>query len=206
MMYALTKRCMDICLTVPSLIVLFPGLLLIAVAVRTSIGKTIFFRQTRPGLNGMPFTCYKFRTMTEDCDEKGKLLPDERRLTKLGIFLRSTSIDELPELFNVIKGDMSIVGPRPLLMQYLDRYSPEQGRRHEVKPGLTGWAQVNGRNAISWEEKLKLDVWYVDNQNFWVDIKIIGMTVLKVLKRDGISQEGMATMEEFFGHAKALRK
>jgi sugar transferase EpsL len=151
----------------------------------------------RPGKDGKPFTIYKFRTMTDERDEAGKLRPDGKRLIGLGRFLRKTSMDELPELFNVIKGDMSIVGPRPLLMQYLDRYTPEQARRHEVKPGITGWAQVNGRNAISWEDKFKLDVWYVDHVSLWLDLKIIAMTVLKVLKREGISQEGEATAEEF---------
>jgi lipopolysaccharide/colanic/teichoic acid biosynthesis glycosyltransferase len=162
------------------------------------MGKPIFFKQLRPGLNGKPFEIYKFRTMTERNDENGMLMNDKERLTRIGRFLRSTSLDELPELINVLKGNMSIVGPRPLLMQYLDRYTPEQARRHEIKPGITGWAQVNGRNAITWEDKFKLDVWYVDNQSLWLDLKIIGMTVLKVLKREGISQEGQATMSEFY--------
>ena len=146
---------------------------------------------------GKPFTIYKFLTMTNERDEEGNLLSDGERLTPLGRFLRKTSMDELPELFNVIKGNMSIVGPRPLLMQYLDRYTPEQARRHEVKPGITGWAQVNGRNAITWEEKFKLDVWYVDNWSLWLDVKIIGMTIWKILKREGISQPGHATAQEF---------
>ncbi len=161
------------------------------------IGAPVLFRQARPGLRGRPFTIYKFRTMTDKRGERGELLPDGERLTRLGRFLRKTSLDELPELFNVLKGDMSIVGPRPLLMQYLDLYTPEQARRHEVKPGITGWAQVNGRNAISWEDKFKLDVWYVDHQSFWLDLTIIFMTVWKILKREGISQPGQATMEEF---------
>jgi sugar transferase EpsL len=169
----------------------------ISLLILFSMGKPIFFRQLRPGLNGKPFEIYKFRTMTDRRDKNGALLPDSERLTGIGGFLRSSSLDELPELINVLKGDMSIVGPRPLLMQYLDRYTPEQARRHEVKPGITGWAQVNGRNAITWEDKFKLDVWYVDNQSLWLDLKIIGMTVLKVLRREGISQPGQATAEEF---------
>lgn len=174
-------------------------MLILAVLVRLKIGSPVLFRQVRPGLRGKPFSIYKFRTMTDERDEDGCLLPDFERLTELGRFLRKTSIDELPELFNVIKGNMSIVGPRPLLMQYLDRYTPEQARRHEVKPGITGWAQVNGRNAISWEDKFKLDVWYVDNWSLWLDVKIIGMTIMSVLKREGISQEGEATAAEFMG-------
>jgi sugar transferase EpsL len=191
------KRCFDVFLTISGLVVLSPVLTGIALAVRMSIGTPILFRQTRPGIHGEPFTCYKFRTMSDERDENGVLLPDEKRLTKLGRFLRSTSLDELPELFNVLKGDMCIVGPRPLLMQYLERYTSEQARRHEVKPGLTGWAQVNGRNAITWEEKFKLDVWYVDHRSLWLDVKIIGMTILKVIRREGISEEGKATMTEF---------
>ena len=179
-------------------------MLIIAVWVRIRIGTPVLFRQARPGLHGGPFVIYKFRTMTDERDGAGKLRPDGKRLTGLGRFLRKTSLDELPELFNVIKGDMSIVGPRPLLMQYLDRYTPEQMRRHEVKPGITGWAQVNGRNAISWEEKFKLDVWYVDNWSRWLDVKIIGMTVWKILKGEGINQLGQATMEGF-REWKALR-
>lgn len=160
------------------------------------------FRQQRPGLGGRPFWLLKFRTMTDACDACGNLLPDAARLTSFGLFLRATSLDELPELFNVLKGDMSLVGPRPLLMQYLERYTPEQARRHEVRPGITGWAQVNGRNAITWEEKFRLDVWYVDNWSLWLDIKIIAMTIWKILKREGISQPGEATMEEFIGNLK----
>ena len=171
--------------------------------------KQVLFRQMRPGKDGRAFGIVKFCTMNNCCDEDGCLLPDAARLTRLGKLLRKTSLDELPELFNIIKGDMSIVGPRPLLMQYLDRYTPEQARRHDVKPGLTGWAQVNGRNALSWEEKFALDVWYVDHWSLRLDLKIIGMTVLKVLKREGISAEGHATAEEFMGSrkgAKAQRK
>jgi len=163
------------------------------------MGQPVFFRQIRPGLNGKPFGLLKFRSMTEDRDEKGCLLADERRLTRLGRFLRSSSLDELPELFNVLKGDMSLVGPRPLLMQYIDRYTPEQARRHEVKPGITGWAQVNGRNAVIWEDKFKLDVWYVDNISLTLDLKILAMSIWKIFKREGISQPGQATMEEFKG-------
>ena len=164
------------------------------------MGRPIFFRQKRPGLNGQPFSMYKFRTMTNERNENGGLLPDKKRLTALGKLLRSTSLDELPELFNVIMGDMSLVGPRPLLTQYLSRYTHEQAKRHEVKPGITGWAQVNGRNAISWEEKFQLDVWYVNNHSIMLDLKIIAMTINKVLKREGIRQPGHETAEEFRGN------
>jgi sugar transferase EpsL len=193
------KRLFDLMIAVPSVGILLPLLVLIGILVRLKIGSPVFFRQKRPGINGKPFTIYKFRTMTNERDGDGNLLLDGDRLTPLGRFLRKTSMDELPEFFNVINGDMSIVGPRPLLMQYLDRYTPEQARRHEVKPGITGWAQVNGRNAISWEDKFRLDVWYVDNWSVWLDMKVIAMTVLKVLKREGISQKGHATAEEFKG-------
>ena len=171
----------------------------LAAAIRCKLGVPVLFRQQRPGLGGRPFWLLKFRTMTDACDACGNLLPDAARLTSFGLFLRATSLDELPELFNVLKGDMSLVGPRPLLMQYLERYTPEQARRHEVRPGITGWAQVNGRNAITWEEKFRLDVWYVDNWSLWLDIKIIAMTIWKILKREGISQPGEATMTEFMG-------
>ncbi len=167
--------------------------------VRIKLGTPIFFRQLRPGRHSKPFTMVKFRTMTDACDASGVLLPDAERLTTFGKFLRSTSLDELPELWNVVKGEMSLVGPRPLLMQYLDRYTPEQARRHAVRPGVTGWAQVNGRNAISWEQKFALDVWYVDNLSFWLDLKILWLTVRKVLRSEGVSQAGQATMEEFRG-------
>jgi len=193
------KRLFDLVLTVPALVLFSPVLVVLALLVRLKLGSPILFRQIRPGLNEKPFNMLKFRTMTNARDKDGNLLPDEQRLTRFGRFLRSTSLDELPEVLNVLKGDMSLVGPRPLLMQYLQRYSPEQARRHEVKPGLTGWAQVNGRNAITWEEKFKLDVWYVDNWSLWLDIKIIAMTIWKILKREGISQPGQATMEEFKG-------
>jgi len=181
------------------MIVLSPLFFIVAILVKMNLGSPIIYIQQRPGKGGVPFMLYKFRTMKENKDNNGDLLPDDKRLTRLGKIFRSCSIDELPELWNVIKGDMSIVGPRPLLTQYLSRYTPEQARRHELRPGVTGWAQINGRNAISWEEKFKLDVWYVDNQSFWLDIKIIWLTIWKILKRDGISQEGQATMKEFLG-------
>lgn len=195
------KRSVDLLLAVPAFIVLSPLLIAVAAAIYLTMGRPVFFRQTRPGLNGKPFQLIKFCTMTNGCDADGCLLPDCERLTRLGRWLRSTSLDELPELFNIIKGDMSIVGPRPLLMQYLDRYTPAQARRHEVKPGLTGWAQIHGRNDISWEDKFNMDVWYVDHQSLWLDINIILITVGKVLKREGISQAGEATAAEFMGHA-----
>lgn len=201
------KRLFDLALSIPALFSLTPLMLIIGFFVRMRIGTPVLFKQGRPGLHGKPFTIYKFRTMTDKRDKDWNLLLDGDRLTRLGRFLRKTSLDELPELFNVIKGDMTIVGPRPLLMQYLGRYTPEQARRHEVKPGVTGWAQVNGRNAITWEDKFKLDVWYVDNQSLWLDLKIIGLTVWKILKREGINQPGHATMEEYLGtHAKAQRR
>jgi sugar transferase EpsL len=193
------KRILDLALTVPALIVLSPLLALIALLVRVLHGSPVLFRQQRPGLHGKPFTMYKFRTMTDARDAEGNLLSDAERLTRFGRFLRSTSLDELPELFNVVKGEMSLVGPRPLLMEYLDRYTPEQMRRHEVCPGVTGWAQVNGRNALSWEQKFALDVWYIDHVSLWLDIRIIALTVWKILRREGISQQGQATMEEFVG-------
>ncbi|MBM4333363.1 MAG: sugar transferase [Deltaproteobacteria bacterium] len=193
------KRMFDIILTTLAVIVFSPLLFLIAILVQSKLGTPLFFRQQRPGLNGKPFICYKFRTMTDVRNSDGKLLPDAERLTSIGRFLRSTSLDELPELFNVMKGDMSVVGPRPLLMRYLARYTPEQMRRHEVKPGITGWAQVNGRNALTREEKFKLDVWYLDNRSFWLDLKIIALTIWKILKREGITQPGHATAQEFMG-------
>ncbi len=191
------KRVFDLGATLIAIIFLSPLLAVLALMGRVILGKPVFFRQQRPGLHGQPFIIYKFRTMTEARNANGDLLPDGERLTRFGKFLRSTSLDELPELFNVLKGDMSLVGPRPLLMQYLDRYTPEQARRHEVKPGLTGWSQVNGRNAISWEEKFKLDVWYVDNWSIWLDIKIILITVWMIIRREGINQPGQPTMGEF---------
>ncbi len=193
------KRLFDLLVTLPALLVLAPFLLLLALLIRIRLGAPILFRQQRPGLRGRPFTLYKFRTMTGARDAQGHLLPDAERLTAFGRFLRNFSLDELPGLFNVLKGDMSLVGPRPLLMQYLDRYTPEQARRHEVRPGITGWAQVNGRNALTWEEKFVLDVWYVDHPSLWLDVKILARTAWQVLKREGISQSGHATMPEFVG-------
>jgi sugar transferase EpsL len=193
------KHIFDLVIALLALIVLSPVMGLIALLVWVKFGSPVLFCQQRPGLYGEPFTIYKFRSMIDACDEDGNLLPDARRLNGLGRFLRGTSLDELPELFNVLKGDMSLVGPRPLMMQYLERYTPEQMRRHEVKPGVTGWAQVNGRNAITWEQKFALDVWYVDHWSLWLDLKIIALTVWKVLAREGISQPGQATMEEFMG-------
>jgi lipopolysaccharide/colanic/teichoic acid biosynthesis glycosyltransferase len=178
---------------------LLPVMVLIILLVRLKIGSPVFFKQARPGLNGEIFNMYKFRTMTVECDKNGVLLSDKDRLTKFGKFLRSTSLDELPGLWCVLKGDMSLVGPRPLLVEYLSLYSEKQSRRHEVRPGITGWAQVNGRNAISWDEKFELDVWYVDNQSFWLDIKILWLTVKKVIMRDGISQNNHVTMDKFKG-------
>jgi len=193
------KRLFDLALTLPGLVVLSPLLAFIALMVRAKLGSPVLFRQVRPGLGGRPFTIYKFRTMTDARGSDGKLLPDGERLTRFGRFLRSASLDELPELFNVLKGDMSLVGPRPLLMEYLDRYTPEQARRHEVKPGITGWAQVNGRNALGWEQKFAMDVWYVDHRSLRLDAKIILRTIGKVLARDGISAAGEATMPRFTG-------
>lgn len=199
----LSKRLFDVLLTSLGLIVLSPLLLLVALLVWVTLGTPILFKQQRPGYGGKPFTIYKFRTMTEERDAQGRLLSDAERLTPLGRFLRATSLDELPELVNVLRGEMSLVGPRPLLMQYLERYSPEQARRHEVLPGITGWAQVNGRNALTWEDKFRLDVWYVDHWSFWLDVKILLLTLIKVLRREGISQSGQATAEEFMGNPPA---
>ncbi|MDY0093673.1 MAG: sugar transferase [Candidatus Vecturithrix sp.] len=193
------KRFFDFIVSAAAVVGLSPVLLILATVVRWTLGAPVLFRQQRPGLRGRPFMLLKFRTMTNARGHDGALLPDAARLTRFGRFLRATSLDELPELLNVLKGDMSLVGPRPLLMKYLERYSPKQARRHEVRPGITGWAQVNGRNAITWEEKFKLDVWYVDNQSFWLDIKIVFLTILKIFKREGINQAGQATMEEFMG-------
>ena len=194
-----TKRVFDLCLTIPGLLLISPILLLISLFVRLYHGTPILFRQVRPGFLGKPFTVYKFRTMTSTCDAQGNLLPDAQRLTPLGRFLRAASLDELPELFNVLRGEMSLVGPRPLLTQYLPRYSAEQARRHNVLPGITGWAQVNGRNALTWEDKFRLDVWYVDNWSIRLDIRVLLLTFGKVLRREGISQPGHATAEEFMG-------
>jgi sugar transferase EpsL len=193
------KRLFDLVLTIPGLILISPLLLVVAVLVRILHGKPVIFRQTRPGYAGKPFGILKFRTMTEAHDSQGNLLPDTQRLTRLGCTLRATSIDELPELLNILRGEMSLVGPRPLLMQYLERYSPEQARRQHVLPGITGWAQINGRNALTWEDKFRLDVWYVDHWSLGLDIKILLLTIWKVLRREGISQPGHATAEEFVG-------
>ncbi|MGB4952628.1 MAG: sugar transferase [Rhizobiaceae bacterium] len=190
----------DLAIAVPVVVLAAPFVLALAVLVRLKLGSPVLFRQQRPGLNGRPFTIYKFRTMTDRRDAAGNLLPDGERLTVFGKFLRSTSLDELPELWNVLRGEMSLVGPRPLLMHYLDLYTPEQMRRHEVRPGITGWAQVNGRNALSWEEKFARDVWYVDHLSFWLDIKIIFLTFLKIVKREDINQPGEATMKFFEGN------
>ncbi|MEN9936960.1 MAG: hypothetical protein RLZZ387_3539 [Chloroflexota bacterium] len=197
------KRALDLALTILALVVFAPVLLVVALLVRVKLGAPVLFRQQRPGLNGAPFTMYKFRTMTDARDEQGGLLPDDQRLTAFGRLLRSTSVDELPELVNVLKGEMSLVGPRPLLMRYMERYSLEQKRRHEVRPGITGWAQVKGRNAIGWAEKFNLDVEYVDSCSLWLDLRIIALTVLKVFTREGISQAGHATMDEFWGNSRS---
>jgi lipopolysaccharide/colanic/teichoic acid biosynthesis glycosyltransferase len=193
------KRLFDLALAVPALTVLLPVLVMVVLLVRLKLGRPTFFHQQRPGLQGHPFLLLKFRTMTDACDPLGNLLPDAERLTPFGRFLRSTSLDELPELLNVLKGEMSLVGPRPLLMHYLPLYTPEQMRRHDSKPGLTGWAQVNGRNALTWEQKFALDVWYVDHQSLWLDLKIIALTVWKIGKREGINQPDHATAHEFRG-------
>ncbi|MGX1982298.1 sugar transferase EpsL [Thermolongibacillus altinsuensis] len=199
------KRLFDFICALLGIIILSPIILVTAVLVRIKLGSPVIFKQQRPGLHGKPFYLYKFRTMTDERDENGELLPDHMRLTPFGQFLRKFSLDELPQLFNVLKGDLSLVGPRPLLMEYLELYTPEQARRHEVKPGITGWAQVNGRNAISWEEKFKLDVWYVDNRSFWLDLKILFLTVIKVFKSEGINQAGHVTMEKFTGTKNAQK-
>lgn len=193
------KRTFDFLLVLLGLVLISPVLLILMWLVKVKLGSPVLFCQTRPGMGSIPFMMYKFRSMTDERDSSGSLLPDKDRLTNFGKFLRASSLDELPGLLNVLKGDMSLVGPRPLLMEYLPLYSEEQARRHEVRPGITGWAQVNGRNAISWEDKFRLDVWYVDNQSFWLDLKILWMTVLKVLRRADISHDGHATMEKFCG-------
>lgn len=195
------KRLFDILASVFGLLLLSPLIAIVAFQVRRKLGSPVFFRQIRPGMRGAPFPMIKFRTMKNSVDKQGNPLPDADRMTPFGQFLRSTSLDELPELWNVLKGDMSLVGPRPLLMEYIPLYSKEQYRRHEARPGVTGWAQVNGRNAISWEDKFKLDVWYVDNRSFWLDLKILFLTVKKVLVRDGISGRGEATMSKFTGNS-----
>ncbi|WP_297125707.1 sugar transferase [uncultured Eubacterium sp.] len=199
MIYKYIKRILDIISSLLAIIILSPLLAVTAVLVKTKLGSPVLFKQERPGKDEKIFTLMKFRTMTDERDENGELLPDEVRLTKFGKFLRSTSIDELPELFNILKGDMSVIGPRPLLVKYLPRYNEHQHRRHEVRPGLSGWAQVNGRNSISWEEKFDLDVEYVDNYSLSKDINILFMTVMSVIKRDGINSDNDVTMEEFMG-------
>ncbi len=193
------KRLFDLVAASAGLIVLSPVLLAVALAVRLFIGRPVIFRQSRPGLHGRPFVLLKFRTMSDERDDEGNLLPDEKRLTRLGKWLRHSSLDELPELWNVLKGEMSLVGPRPLLMEYLPLYTPEQARRHEVRPGITGWAQVNGRNALDWDERLRLDVWYVDHHGLWLDLRILWMTLFKVLRSEGVTQEGHVTVEKFRG-------
>lgn len=197
------KRLMDIVLALLGLVLLSPLLLLGALLVRLRLGKPVMFRQVRPGLDARPFTPLKLRTMNDARGPSGELLPDAERLTSVGRFLRATSLDELPELFNVLRGEMSLVGPRPLLMQYLDRYTVEQARRHQALPGMTGWAQINGRNNVSWEDKFALDVWYVDHWSIWLDLKILLLTPFKVLRREGINQPGNATAMEFMGSEKS---
>lgn len=194
------KRFLDISISAVALVLLSLVLCIVSWKIAKNLGSPVFFKQTRPGFNGKPFKMIKFRTMLDACGKDGKPLPDAQRMTPFGQFLRSTSLDELPELWNVLKGDMSLVGPRPLLMEYLPLYNDKQRRRHEVRPGVTGWAQVNGRNSLSWEERFKLDVWYVDNQSLWLDLKILFMTVKKVLVRDGISAAGETTMLKFTGN------
>lgn len=193
------KRFFDLVLVIPGLILISPMLLLVAIVAKFKVGSPVLFQQERPGIHGKIFKMIKFRSMRNDRDANGELLPDEFRLVPFGKLLRATSLDEFPELWNVIKGEMSLVGPRPLLAKYLDRYNSTQARRHEVRPGITGWAQINGRNAITWEEKFDYDVWYVDNLSFFLDVKILALTVLKVFKRSGTSAEGHATMPEFLG-------
>jgi len=196
------KRVFDLLLAVPGVLVLSPLLAALAILIRLRLGAPVLFRHTRPGFRGQPFTLYKFRTMTDARDKHGRLLNDAERLTGLGRFLRSFSLDDLPNAINVLRGEMSVVGPRPLLMEYLDRYTAEQARRHDVLPGITGWAQVNGRNDLSWEDKFRLDVWYVDHWSLGLDLKILALTVWKVLRREGISQPGHATAQEFQGTGK----
>jgi sugar transferase EpsL len=193
------KRALDIVGSITGLILFSPLMIVVSILILLKLGRPVFYQQKRPGLHGKPFTILKFRTMIDLRNEKGDLLPDERRLPAFGRFLRSASLDELPELWNVLRGEMSLVGPRPLLMQYLPLYNSEQRRRHDVKPGMTGWAQINGRNALSWEDRFKLDVWYVDNRSFPLDLKILFLTILATLRRKGISAEGHATMPYFAG-------
>jgi lipopolysaccharide/colanic/teichoic acid biosynthesis glycosyltransferase len=198
-MKMIVKRILDIFIAFIALLLLLPFMLLISLCIFLTMGRPIFFIQKRPGLKGKPFKMYKFRTMTNETTEDNNLLPDKDRLTSFGRFLRSSSLDELPELLNVLRGEMSVTGPRPLAIEYLNRYSPEQARRHDVKPGITGWAQVNGRNLLSWEERFKMDIWYVDNWNLYIDLKIIVLTILLVIKREGVVPEGRSAMEDFMG-------
>lgn len=193
------KRLFDIFASIILLIILSPLMVSVSIMILIVIGPPILFRQQRPGLHGVAFIIYKFRTMTNDVDKHGQLLPDKDRLTTIGHLLRRFSLDELPQLFNVLVGDLSLVGPRPLLMEYMELYTPAQARRHAVRPGITGWAQINGRNAISWEQRFEMDVWYVDHQSFWLDVKILVLTLLNVVRGDGISQDGHVTMEKFKG-------
>lgn len=205
-MYKVFKRLFDFFAALVALLLLSPVLVIAAIAVRCKLGTPVLFKQQRPGLNGSLFTIYKFRTMISSThDEQGNQLPDEQRLTPFGLWLRATSLDELPELFNVFRGDMSLVGPRPLMVKYLDRYTPEQNRRHEVKPGITGWAQVNGRNNMTWEEKFAYDVWYVDHRSLWLDFKILTRTLWHVICRKGVAKEGHATVDEFMGTQKGYQ-
>lgn len=196
------KRLLDIIVSLAALILLFPLLLLTALLVARNLGSPVLFRQERPGLNGKPFTILKFRTMKDATDSAGNSLPDSERLIPFGQKLRSTSIDELPELINVLRGDMSLVGPRPLIMAYVDRYTEHQARRMEVRPGITGWAQVNGRNSVDWDQRFEMDVWYVDNRNLWLDLRILWLTLITVFRREGVSAVGHATMPEFMGSRK----
>jgi len=196
------KQMFDVAVSLILLWILSPVFVFIAILVGCKLGRPILFRQMRPGFKGKPFMIYKFRSLTDERDGNGNLLPDIERFTRFSFLLRRSSLDELPELINVLKGDMSLVGPRPLLMQYLDRYDAVQARRHDVRPGITGWAQVNGRNAVSWEEKFKMDVWYVDHFNFWLDLKILWLTLFQVFRQEGIQQKGYVTAEEFMGSAR----
>ena len=195
----MAKRSLDLAGALVGLVVLAPLILVIALAIRVTMGGPVFFRQIRPGGEACPFTLLKFRTMNDSTDVRGELLPDAQRLTRFGTFLRRSSLDELPQLWNVLRGDMSLVGPRPLMMQYLERYTPEQARRHEVPPGITGWAQINGRNSVKWEDRFRLDLWYVEHRSFLLDLRILALTAWRVVKREGISQQGHSTMPEFMG-------
>nr|NJM01488.1 sugar transferase [Desulfobacula sp.] len=196
------KRFFDFSVSLILVFMLFPMFIMIALVVKNKLGSPVLFRQMRPGFKGRPFEIYKFRSLTDEKDEKGNFLPDDKRFTPFSSLLRGSSLDELPELINVLNGDMSLVGPRPLLMQYLERYDEVQARRHDVRPGITGWAQVNGRNDVSWEEKFKMDIWYVDHQNFCVDLKILWLTLFRVFRQEGIHQKGHVTAAEFMGSAK----